>query len=349
MIQSVKLVSFRNHQELEFRFDNDVVLLVGANALGKTNLLEALHVGATGSGFRSGDGDLINKQSANASLKIESSGGVRKVKLEKQIDGLSRSFFIDEQQVKSRKKFEQNLPVVLFEPEDMRMLSGSPDLRRGWLDGLLSRISPNYTKLLAGYSRALRQRNRLLKTGIRTEDQYFVWELKLSEFGNLIVEQRKILIDEINGQLTELYQKISGGNERLKVEYETPEGSYAAWLAGALRLRRDHDQRLGHTTLGPHREDFSVIRNDTPLISTGSRGEIRSAVLALKLFEVSKIEQVTAMKPVLLLDDVLSELDKDRQKALLSSFNGHQTFITSTDIDEHIASSTNPQIINLAS
>lgn len=347
MIQSIKIVSFRNHKELGFKFDNDIVLLVGANARGKTNLLEALHVGATGTGFRSGDGDLINNSSTNASLKIESTTGTRKVKLQKELDGLSRSFFIDDLQIKNRKKFEQGLPLVIFEPEDMRMLSGSPDLRRAWLDGLLIRLSDKYSKLLAGYTRALRQRNRLLKTGARSEDQYFVWELKLSEFGNLIVEQRKSLISKINQQISELYQQISGGTEDLEVIYETPEGSYAAWLAGALRLRRDHDQRLGHTTLGPHREDFTVTRNSAPLISTGSRGEIRSAVLALKLFEVYQLELATKIKPVLLLDDVLSELDKSRQKALLDSLVGHQTFITSTDVDDSITNSSNPQIVEI--
>ena len=346
MIVLLSIKKFRNHADVEFGIDSPLVVVIGQNAKGKTNLIEAVYVAMTGGGFRANDGRLINNESERSRVTLNTNNTIRTVDLNKH--GAAKTFSINQRVVPTQKAFAKSGPIVLFEPEELRMLTGPPDLRRSWLDTVLSETTTDYEQTLAHYQRALRQRNRLLKTGATAEDQYFVWELKLSEYGQRIVATREKLFEELNsGVLTDLYKQISGGSESVTVEYLTPDGDYSTWLAGSLRLRREHDQRLGHTTLGPHREDFSILRNETSLLSTGSRGEVRSAVLALKLFEVQLIERVKGIKPVLLLDDVLSELDVNRQKALMNAIKGCQSFITATAYNAELFDGLEPQVIEL--
>jgi len=343
MVSNIKLQQFRNHGELEIPVTKRTVLLTGANTRGKTNILEALYVAGTGSSFRTHDEALIRTSDDWARIDVQTAHQLRTVKFKHDEQGLQKLLEVDNQPVRTRPKFQQGFAVVLFEPEELRMLLGSPELRRAWLDRILVQTDPHYARALNHYARALRQRNRLLKTAA-SEDHYFVWELKLSEYGATIATKRHEIARTINEVISRLYTQISGGTESLSCRYDTPAGDYATWLARALRTGREHDIRLGHTTIGPHREDLVLLRDGALLAESASRGELRNTVLALKLFEVHYLENALGIQPVLLLDDVFGELDSRRQKALLRAIAPYQAFITATEQPREIEESLQGQL-----
>ena len=332
MINSLRIQQFRNHNDRQIDFVKSNVLITGRNTRGKTSLLEALYLGLRGVGFRNSDDFLIQHSKDWARVDLVMDSDDRTVKLIREGDNLRKQHEKSGQIHKKLLTFREGGSVVLFEPDELRMLSGPPELRRAWLDNLIITLEPRYEIVIKHYLRALKQRNRLLKQPSVAPDQYFVWELKLGEYGEQITHLRTKIIGRLNESITRLYTQISKGDESISVIYDQPHGSYSAWLVHSLQIRREHDQRIGYTTVGPHREDFVMTRNHQPLSTTGSRGEIRSAVIALKLFEIEIIEKTLAIKPILLLDDVLGELDAGRQGALLNSIIGCQTFITTTEL-----------------
>lgn len=352
MITNIRLQQFRSYQDASFEFEDGVNIIVGPNASGKTNLLEAVLVMAQGSSYRAQPSELVMRGKSWARIDSDAKAVHRTVKIEDAQNLPKKSFTIDGQ-VTSRLGPKNQLPVVLFEPNHLLMLGGSPELRRLFVDDLISQITYGYASTLRQYRRVLSQRNKLLKTGGGTgAQQMFAWNVRLSQLASQLVKARQDIITQLNKQLATTYSNLVGHKTKLTIAYSStanPE-SYASQLL--KRLERDYqlDLARGFTGAGPHREDIIFELAGQPLATTASRGETRTVLLALKIIELRIVETATNQQPLLLLDDVFSELDGSRRRALTELMQSHQTFITTTDADiiaRHFTNNAN--IILLAS
>lgn len=334
MIANLRLQHFRSYQDASFEFGNGVNIIVGPNASGKTNLLEAVLVVARGSSYRVSDADLVSFEQPWARLDaVMYDDSERIVKLITQ-PRPSKSYDVAGKPLK-RLTTQYQLPVVLFEPNHLMLLGGPPEGRRSYLDDLLEQTVPGYQLVRQQYSRTLRQRNSLLKKGPAVAGQLFPWNLRLSELAGSIVRVRSRLAERLNAELPELYVALSHSTADVALTYHNrwPADQYETQLLKKLEANQDLDFQRGFTGNGPHREDFSVTYNGHDASDSASRGEIRTAVLALKILELKILESVTGVKPIILLDDVFSELDGSRRKLLTSYIEDYQAFITTTDAD----------------
>lgn len=305
--------------------------MVGPNASGKTNLLEAVLVLARGSSYRAKDAELVKFNKPWARLDGFFEKHTRTIKLEPP----TKTFIIDDKPYK-RLSLDKTLPVVYFEPNHLQLMIRGPEQRRDYFDDLLERSQPTYRSLLNSYKRTLAQRNALLKHGRRqASQQLFVWNIRLSEQGSQIALARHSLVNDINKGLSKVYSAITHKKSKLKVEYDNqfPVDNYASRLLHKLESATETDFERGFTAYGPHREDFIFYLNNQIAAQTASRGETRSSLLALKIYELSMIEKVRGQKPIFLLDDVFSELDGSRRRALVESLKDYQTIITTTDAE----------------
>jgi len=334
MIKSLRLQNFRSYSDYTTELSEGVNIVVGPNASGKTNLLEALYVANTGKSFRVKDTDLIQIGKEWARIDQETEDGLRIWKLDDSKERTEKTLEANGE-VKKIISRNQKIPTTLFEPSHLRLLTGSPDTRRSYLDQLLSQSDTRYAGALRKYSRALKQRNALLKQGSIKEDDIFVWDVKLSEYGGFVNSSRKALIELINNEISQDYSEIAGEKTKIEIVYKDTVSSadYNTSLLKKLQNSLDEHIARGYTPCGPHREDFEVIMNGNDASVKASRGESRTLVLVLKLIELSQLEQRTERKPTLLLDDVFSELDGARRKALTEHISGYQTIITTTDAE----------------
>jgi DNA replication and repair protein RecF len=226
--------------------------------------------------------------------------------------------------------------VVLFDPNHLQLIHGSPERRRDFIDDLLEQTIAGYGTLRRHYRRALAQRNRLLKQGhAPAQQQLFAWNIRLSELGGQIAQTRLQLIEQFNKSVAKRYSQLANKRQRVQLNYETSCDPlhYSSQLLKRLEQSVEQDLARGFTSHGPHRDDLGVLLNNKPAGSSASRGETRSLILALKLLELELVEQHREQKPILLLDDVFSELDGARRRALTEALQGHQSFITTTDAD----------------
>jgi len=334
MIQDIRLQHFRSYSDDSFEFSPAVNIIVGPNASGKTNLLEAILVMARGGSYRARDSDLVEFGAPWARLDATTDTGTRIIKLI--VDSLpSKSYEIDGK-VYTRLTTNHTVPVVLFEPNHLQLLSGSPELRRSFLDDLLEQTTPGYATLRRTYRRTLAQRNSLLKKGLAAaRTQIFAWDVRLSEQAGKIVQARQQLIAQLNDRCGELYKELSHTTTVATLTYNSPLplGHYESHLLKLLEQRLELDVMRGYTSLGPHREDMIVEFDGRPASETASRGEARTAILSLKIIELEMVRAARDQTPILLLDDVFSELDGTRRRALTSYLENYQTFITTTDAD----------------
>jgi DNA replication and repair protein RecF len=337
-ITDIRLQHFRSYADNFFELSTGVNIIVGPNASGKTNLLEAVLVLARGSSYRARDAELVAFEQQWARLDAhDEAGKLRTLKLQLSAPGVcKRSFEIDEKTY-LRLSPQKTLPLVLFEPNHLLMLSGSPELRRSYLDDLLEQTEHDYGALRRQYRRVLAQRNALLKQGLQVAGpQIFVWNVRLSELAGKIVRQRLALLERINGIASEVYRNISGsGQATVRLEYSTslPQEHYESALLKKYEHNLERDTMLGFTTAGPHRDDLQVHLNGHLSQESASRGESRTIILTLKIIELQLIELARQQSPMLLLDDVFSELDGRRRHALTDYLRSYQTFITTTDAD----------------
>lgn len=337
MIAGIQLQQFRSYKDSSFEFDPGVNIIVGPNASGKTNLLESILVVSRGQSYRVKDAELlqIGAQWARLDARLFTDD-VRTVKIQtKNTSAVQKSFEINEKVI-ARLHASKQLPVVLFEPDHLQLLSGSPDARRAYLDDLIEQTYPEYAALRKSYKRVLIQRNNLLKQqSTDIQKQLFVWNIRLSELGGKIARYRVQLIALCNEQITELYDALSTRDNQIVIEYVSkflPE-SYESSLLSKLESNMQLEIQRGYTLYGPHRDDFVLLIDGSRAEDTASRGEIRTLLLALKILELRIIEKARSQKPLLLLDDVFSELDGRRRQALTSYVSQYQTFITTTDAD----------------
>lgn len=345
MISDIRLQHFRSYDDATFEFSPSVNIIVGPNASGKTNLLEAVLVSARGASYRVRDTELVQYDQPWARLDAQTDGELRTVKIVLE-PAPAKTYEIGGKTYR-RLSSAKTLPVVIFEPNHLYMLGGAPELRRSYLDDLLEQTQPHYGKLRRDYRRVLTQRNALLKAhGHASSAQIFPWNVRLSELGGAIAQARMELIEAINGQASELYGSLAHKPSQVELRYETKLsiGHYATALLRSLEHNFGLDVARGFTGAGPHREDFTVLLGGHPAQVSASRGETRTAVLMLKVMELRLIEQSrldsslaapagVQARPLLLLDDVFSELDGSRRQALTNYLRDYQTFITTTDAD----------------
>lgn len=334
MITDLRLQNYRSYKDDSFELSSGVNIVVGPNASGKTNLLEAVLVLARGQSYRAKDIELVKFSKPWARIDADlSTSGKRTVKII--TEPASKTYEI-EGKVFKRLSLPHSLPVVLFEPNHLQLLGGSPERRRDYLDDLIEQTTAGYGTIRRQYRRALAQRNSLLKkTQSSTQSQVFPWNVRLSQLAGQIVRARSNLAQEINKEIPKLYKQISGTKTKVTVEYQNrrPVDNYESQMLKKLESSFDDDRLRGFTSVGPHREDLEVLFEGRAAQNTASRGEARTAVLALKIIELKIIEAARAQTPLLLLDDVFSELDGRRRHALTDYLAPYQTFITTTDAD----------------
>lgn len=335
MLDTIRLQNFRSYVDDSFELGSGVNIVVGPNASGKTNLLEAILVLARGSSYRAKDNELIRFEAPWARVEADIQADKRVVKLERQNVTVKRTFEIQEQTLQ-RLSLQKTIPVVLFEPNHLLLLTGSPEQRRAFLDDLIEQTVPGFGAMKRQYRRVLSQRNALLKRGHATAvNQVFVWNLRLSELGGRIVAERMKLIETINQYATETYQGLANTSATVTFLYDSVCSleQYETNLLKALEKNLERDCLLGYTSVGPHRDDMRVVLNNRPADETASRGETRTIVLMLKIVELRLLTEAREVTPLLLLDDVFSELDGRRRHALTTYLQPYQTFITTTDAD----------------
>lgn len=335
MLAELRLKHFRSYQDDSFEFSTGVNIIVGPNASGKTNLLEAVLLIARGGSYRAKDSELIQFEQPWARLDARlTSDNSRTIKLS--AESLPTKRYEIDGQTYQRLTLRHTLPVVLFEPNHLRLISGGPERRREYLDDLLEQTRPGYGSLRRQYKRTLAQRNALLKRGDHAQlTQLFPWNVRLSELAGQIVRARDQLVTDIQAELPELYQDLARAKTKVAIRYgsQWPAESYETQLLKKLEASTELDQLRGFTGNGPHREDLIVLFDEHPAQDTASRGETRTLVLALKIIELQLVAAARDKTPLLLLDDVFSELDGARRRALTEHLSKYQTFITTTDAD----------------
>ncbi len=333
MIADLRLQHFRSYADSSFEFGSGVNIIVGPNGSGKTNLLEAVLLLCRASSYRAADRELIQHDEPWARVEGHVQDQQRVIKLQTQGELIKKEYVFGGETLK-RLPHARTLPVVIFEPNHLQLLTESPELRRGFLDDVIEQTVPAYGDLRRRYRRTLSQRNSLLKQHF-TADQMFIWNVRLSELGGQIVAHRQAFVANNREQLSVLYQKLANKTADVDLTYQATitSSDYSTTMLKALEERLAKDRERGFTTIGPHRDDLVPLLNGYSLSAAASRGETRTMLLALKLLELQALEQARDTKPILLLDDVFSELDGARRQALTAYLQDHQAFITTTDAD----------------
>lgn len=334
---SLRLHHFRSYQEHVVNFGEGVNIIVGPNGSGKTNLLEALYVLSTGGSFRGHDRDLVRHGEEWFRLEGLCDDQLR-VMTYRQYNDITEKQFTFDGTKKARLTHHQRVPVVLFEPDHLRLLRESPAKRRDYIDALLIRLQPDYSWLKHQFERVLAQRNAMLKRRLpapQLEDQLFAWDVKFVELAQQIVARRQKLIADFAAQASTVYSTIAGQPHTVVFEYQksVAGNNYHDGLLKQLSERLMHDVERGFTSVGPQRDDFMIMLGAAPAATAASRGEVRSLLLTLKVVELRLLSDQQDTTPLLLLDDVFSELDANRRKALAELSKTCQTLITTTDAE----------------
>ena len=340
IIKSIKLENFRNYENLELSFEKGTNILYGDNAQGKTNVLEAVYLSATTKSHKgSKDKEIIRfgQDEAHIRTNLDKEGMEYRVDMHLK-KSKSKGIAVNGQHLKKAAQLLGLLNVVFFSPEDLSIIKNGPSERRRFVDMELCQIDKYYLYNLNQYNKIVNQRNKLLKDFYHNTDIYetlHVWDMQLVTYGKQITERRKEFVDQLNEIIYGIHKNLSGGREELVIVYEPD--TEAENFEYELQKFREKDIKYKMTSVGPHRDDFSFVVNGVDIRKYGSQGQQRTAALSLKLSEIYLVEKIIKDKPVLLLDDVLSELDSSRQSCLLDSIHDIQTLITCTGLDDFVS------------
>lgn len=339
IIKRLELADYRNYETLDLEFDKGTNILYGDNAQGKTNILEAIYLAATTKSHKgSKDKEMIGfgKEEAHIRTYLEKEGVGTRVDMHLRKAG-SKGIAIDGQKIKKAAELLGLCNVVFFSPEDLSIIKNGPAERRRFVDMELCQLDSFYLYNLNHYNKIVNQRNKLLKDmymNPELKDTLAIWDSQLVSFGSKIIERRKLFVDQLNEIIYEIHKKLSGGKEELIISYE-PDVTIEEFEK-SLRYNQDRDIRMKQTSIGPHRDDFAFLNKDVDIRKYGSQGQQRTAALSLKLSEIELVKKIAKDTPILLLDDVLSELDSNRQNYLLNSIGDIQTIITCTGLEEFV-------------
>lgn len=339
IIKKLILTNFRNYEHESVEFSDKTNLIVGKNAQGKTNLVEPIYLLSTFKSFRNSKlHDCVKEEEKDAVVEAVVSSeiyGERKIKLVIKKDG-ENEFYVNGNKLSQKKEMLGFVYSVVFSPDELKLVKGGPEIRREFLDIDISQVSKAYCSLLERYEQILTNRNKLLKNyfGVKNLDlQLDIWDEQLALIGSQIALSRKNFIEKINNKINSVMQYISKGKENLEVKYLGLKGIKREEITDkfleSLKTNRQRDKDLGYTSVGPHRDELKFFINNKEVKPFASQGQCRSVVLALKLAELETIKEEKEC-PVLILDDVFSELDYSRQELLLKYLENQQIFITST-------------------
>lgn len=333
IIRSVKLTNFRSHESFVLNCNPQTTTIIGENGCGKTSVLEAVYEAMQGKSFRAVDREILRRGKDFYRVELEYEDGRRVVVV---FDGVKKEFLAEDKKSRRLPK-KARYPIVLFEPDDLHLVGSSPVSRRGYFDRFFGQLSEKYAMALSRYNKALKQRNELLKEENLRQEDLFSWDILLTRYGVELMEGRRSYVEKINERFTEVYRSIAENDDEVALDYYSEVKSESEFLA---RLGKDfeRDRLLGHTSYGVHHDNYEFIFNQVKADGSASRGEVRSSVLALKFIEAEMIMEIIRKRPVVLLDDVFSELDEIRQKCLVRNFQENQVILTSVGSKEDLTS-----------
>lgn len=338
-IKSIELSGFRNYQNLSMDFHNEINILYGDNAQGKTNILEAIYLcGTTRSHRGSKDKEIIKLGNEESHVRMV----IEKNQINHRVDihlkrNKAKGIAINRIPIKKSSELVGFTNFVFFSPEDLNIIKGGPGQRRRFIDMELCQLDKVYLYNLSSYNKVVLQRNNLLKqiSGNHSLlDTLGVWNMQLIEYASKIIKQRKEFIKQLNEIIYKIHKKLSGDKEELFVIYEP--NVELGFLEQKLEKSLERDLITKTTSIGPHRDDICFKIGEIDIRKYGSQGQQRTSALSLKLSEIEIVKQVIGDKPILLLDDVLSELDRNRQNYLLDNISNIQTIITCTGLEEFV-------------
>lgn len=339
IIKSLELTNYRNYDSLNINFSEGTNILYGNNAQGKTNILESIFLCATTKSHKgSKDKEIIKFGHEESHIRAY----IEKNDIQQRIDmhlrsSKTKAIAIDEMKIKKAAELLGLLKVVFFSPEDLSIIKNGPAERRRFIDMELCQIDNFYLYNLNSYNKIVNQRNVLLKDlymNPSLRDTINIWNYQLISYGSKVIERRKVFIDQLNEIIRDIHKTLSGGKEDITIVYE-PNTEIESFEAELMKCT-EKDIKLKQTTVGPHRDDISFMVDGIDIRKYGSQGQQRTAALSLKLSEIELIKKITKENPILLLDDVLSELDSNRQNYLLNYIGKMQTIVTCTGLDEFI-------------
>ncbi len=339
VINKLELSNFRNYESLSIELSPKVTIFYGDNAQGKTNILEAIYLaGTTKSQKGSKDKEMIRfgEEESHIRMTVDKEGISRRIDMHLK-KNKSKGVAIDGIPIKKAAELYGMVNIVSFSPDDLCIIKDGPAERRRFCDMELCQLDKLYMHNLTGYTRALDQRNNLLKQiGYNSEltETLNIWDEQLANFGKYIIERRQVFIKDINEIAADIHSKLSEGREKLEIRY-VPNSTAESFL-NDLNEGRERDIWLKMTNSGPHRDDLEFLINGEDSKKYGSQGQQRTVALTLKLAEIELVKKQTSANPILLLDDVLSELDRNRQTRLLSNISDIQTIITCTGLEEFV-------------
>lgn len=330
-INKLKLENFRNYEKQEIEFDKNINIIYGDNAQGKTNILESIFICSLGKSFRTNrEKELINKDKDYSKIEMISSKEDRNIKINFEIKD-KKKFNINDIPTKRTSDILGKNYIVLFTPEDITILKNEPSKRRRFLNIMISQLRPMYVHLLNQYNKIIEQRNSYLKQ-IKYETKPIsnleIWDEQLIELGTKIYNYRKEFIEKINQKIYNIHLKTTENKEKINIKYISNIGNN--YLEN-LKKNKNSDIQKGYTSIGIHRDDFEIYINNNPVSVYGSQGQKRTTIISLKLAEAEVIFDEIGERPVILLDDFMSELDKNRIKGLLENIKNNQVIITCTD------------------
>ena len=339
IIKSLKLKDYRNYKILNMNFNPQINIIYGDNAQGKTNILEGVYLSGTTKSHRgTKDRDLIRfgQDEAHIETVIEKNGVPWQIDMHLKKNS-PKGIAINKVPIRRASELFGLTNFVFFSPEDLNIIKNGPAERRRFMDLELSQLDKVYLSDLANYNRTLNQRNRLLKDAYYRDDildTLDVWDMQLADYGSKVIKRREQFIKDINKIIKPIHRKLTENSEEIEVVYK--KSCNEDELYNKIIENRKKDIKLKSTSAGPHRDDILFFNKDINIRTYGSQGQKRTVALSLKLAEIELVKSLINDTPVLLLDDVLSELDSDRQNHLLKSLDEIQTVITCTGLDEFI-------------
>ena len=347
-IKELEIKNFRNYKEQKLSFDEGVNLILGNNAQGKTNLIEALYISSMGKSFRTtNDRELINFDEEKALIKVNAEKDEIEIEIEIELEkrgntSVNKKIKKDKKNLTRTSELIKNIMMVVFSPEDLKLVKEEPEKRRRFLDREICQISPSYYEAFSNYRKALKQRNNYLKEFNINIDLLDVWDEQIIKNGSKMISIRNDFIKKLSRISNEIHKGITNQEEKIETIYEPNvkvrdnKEDQEEEFRNKIKEKREKDIENRNTSVGPHRDDIGFYVNNIDMRSYGSQGQQRTTALSLKLAELNLIKEETGEDAILLLDDVMSELDAKRQEFLIKTLQNNQLFITTTDIDKNV-------------
>lgn len=328
IVKRVELENFRIHERYVLSCEKQTTLIVGENGIGKTSILEAIYLAMRGKSFKASDKEMLKRGKDYYRVDLECRDR-EKIVIGYEDLKKSKWFEVGGRRT-ARIPKEVKYPVVLFVPEDLHLVATSPTKKREYFDKIFAQLDEKYHNSLLKFQKVLKQRNELLKQDNLKKGDLFSWNVLMARYGAEIWQKRRKYLKRINLDFSQVYKTIADTGDKLKLELDDDVMNESKYLAN-LERNFERDKVVGSTGFGVHRDCYRFVFNEVEAWGSASRGEVRSMILALKFIEAKMMQEFTGFKPLVLLDDVFSELDDNRQRCLVQNFSEHQIILTSVN------------------